>query len=207
MAKITTHTKKSKNMKNRILILLGLALGLSACSSYNYYAVSNKKLTPAYKSFAWLPEGKSKASKVYDNDVATDRIVEATSSALEQRGFTLDQKNPDLLIKYTASVNTSTKEYNEPVYYNPAPRVVPRVGYLRGRAYYYYDYVNPYPVYVGSELRRKKVKEGSLMIDLIDRKTGKVIWRGWAEGEVNNPEQAVNDIPKVIDGIFKKLTL
>lgn len=192
-------------MRTKIFILLALTVGLSACSPYSYYAVSNKKLSSNYKSFAWLPEGKSKASKLYDNEVATDKIIEATSKALTERGLELDNKKPDILIKYTANVNTSTREYNEPVYYNPPARYVPRVGFARGRAFYYYSYVNPYPVYVGSEMRKMRVKEGSVMIDLIDRKTGKVIWRGWAEGEVNNPEKAINDIPKVVDNIFKKL--
>lgn len=43
------------------------------------------------------------------------------------------------------------------------------------------------------------------MIDMIDRKSGRVIWRGWAEGEIGNPEKAINDIPMVVDNIFKKL--
>ena len=43
------------------------------------------------------------------------------------------------------------------------------------------------------------------MIDIIDHKSSKVIWRGWAEGEVNNPEKASNEIPGVIGNIFKKL--
>ncbi|RYY30540.1 MAG: DUF4136 domain-containing protein [Sphingobacteriaceae bacterium] len=50
-----------------------------------------------------------------------------------------------------------------------------------------------------------RVKEGSVMIDLIDRKSGKVIWRGWAEGEIKNSEKAINDIPKVVGNIFKNL--
>ncbi|HTM99765.1 MAG TPA: DUF4136 domain-containing protein [Pedobacter sp.] len=193
-------------MRKQFFILLALAVGLSACSSYNYYAVSNKKINNNYQSFAWLPEGKSKASKVYDNDVATERIMEATTTALTNRGLKLDNKHPDLLIKYTAGVSTKTKEYNEPVYYNPPARYVPRVGFSRGRAFYYYSYINPFPVYVGSELRRVHIKEGSLMIDLIDRKSGKLLWRGWAEGEITSPEKAINDIPKVVDNIFKKLS-
>lgn len=43
------------------------------------------------------------------------------------------------------------------------------------------------------------------MIDLIDRKTSKVIWRGWAEGEVENAEKTINDLPEVVANIFKKL--
>jgi len=193
-------------MRKQFFILLALALGLSACSPYSYYAVSNKKIGTSYHSFAWLPEGKSKASKLYDNDVATDKIVEATSAALQNRGLKLDNKNPDLLIKYTANVNTTTKQYAEAVYYNAPARYVPRLGFSRGRAFYYYAYVNPFPVYVGDEMRKIRVNEGSVMIDLIDRKSGKLIWRGWAEGEVSNPEKAINDIPKVVDNIFKKLS-
>jgi len=192
-------------MKKQMFILLALTVVLSACSSYNYYAVSNKAITQEYKTYAWLPEGKSKASEIYDNDVATDRIIEATSRELDKKGFALDNKKPDILIRYTADVNTETHTYNEPVYYNAPMQVVPRLGYARGRAFYYYSYYRPLPVYVGSEMRKMKLKEGSVMIDLIDRKTSKVIWRGWAEGSVDNPEKAINELPKVVAQIFKKL--
>jgi len=193
-------------MKTQVLSLLSIAVLFSACSSYNYYSVSNKQLDKTkYKTFAWIPEAQSKSTSVYNNDVATDRIVEAATQELKNREFTLDNSNPDLLIRYTAVVNREVKDYNEPVYYNAPPRLLPRVGYYRGRAVYYYSYVNPLPVYVGERERRLRIKEGSIMIDIIDRKTSKVIWRGWAEGEVNNPEAAINDIPEVVQNIFKKL--
>jgi PBP1b-binding outer membrane lipoprotein LpoB len=192
-------------MKKQILMLLGLVAVLSSCSSYNYYAVSNKKLIAAYRTYAWLPESKSKASNIYDNDVAADRIVEAASTELENRGFKLNNKKPDVLIRYTAVVNKETRSYDEPVYYDAPGRYIPRVGLHRGRAFYYYAYRDPFPVYVGNEQRTVNVKQGSIMIDLIDRKTKKVIWRGWAEGELNNPEKAIAQIPKVIENIFKKL--
>ena len=61
------------------------------------------------------------------------------------------------------------------------------------------------PVYKGDRERNITVKAGSLMIDLIDRKTSKVIWRGWTEGEVENAEKTINDLPEVVANIFKKL--
>lgn len=192
-------------MKKQILILCGLLMMvISSCSNYNYYAVSNKKLTE-YRTYAWLPENKSKASNIYDNDVAADKIVESASMELDKRGFKLNNRRPDVLIRYTAVVNKETKSYNEPVYYDAPGRYVPRVGLHRGRAFYYYAYRDPFPVYVGSEQRTVNVKQGSIMIDLIDRKTKKVVWRGWAEGELNNPEKAIAELPKVIENIFKKL--
>jgi len=186
-------------------MMLALVMVLSACSSYNYYSVSNKKLNEHYRTYAWLPESKSKSSSVYDNDIAADRIVQAVSEQLDSRGFKLNNRKPDVLLRYTAVVNKETKSYNEPVYYDPPGRFVPRVGVHRGRAFYYYAYRNPFPVYVGSEQRTMDVKQGSIIIDLIDRKTRKVIWRGWAEGELGNPEKAIAQLPKVIGNIFKKL--
>lgn len=186
-------------------MMLGLVAILSSCSSYNYYSISNKKLNTEYRTYAWLPEGKSKASSIYDNDIAADKIVEAASAELDSRGFKLDNRKPDLLLRYTAVVNKETKYYNEPVYYDAPGRYFPSLGVHRGRAFYYYAYRNPFPVYVGNEQRTVNVKQGSIMIDLIDRKTKKVIWRGWAEGELNNPEKAISQLPKVIGNIFKKL--
>lgn len=193
-------------MKKKAWILLCAVVFLSACSSYRYYAVSNKPLSEGnYKTFAWIPEGTTKTSKIYNNDVAADRIIEATNLEMKNRGLTLENKNPDLLIRYTAGVNKETKSYSEPVYYNEPARLSPRIGYYKGKAFYYYDYYNPMPVYVGDRERNITVKAGSLMIDLIDRKTSKVIWRGWAEGEVENAEKTINDLPEVVANIFKKL--
>lgn len=192
-------------MKKQILILVGLVAILSSCSSYNYYAVSNKSLGAEYQTYAWLPEDKSKASSIYDNDIAADKIVEAASAELNKRGFKLNNRKPDLLVRYTAVVSKEAKSYNEPVYYDAPGRYIPRMGVHRGRAFYYYAYRDPFPVYVGSEQRTVNVKQGSIMIDLIDRKTKKVIWRGWAEGELDNPERAITQLPQVVQNIFKKL--
>lgn len=191
-------------MKTKLILLTITAALFSACSSYNYYSVSNKPLNPQkYKTFAWIPEGKS--SSIYNNDVATDKIVESATDEMTKRGFTLSSENPDLLVRYTATVSKETRDYQEPVYYNQPPRLLPRVTYYRGRARYYYTYVDPMPIYVGDRERQIRVKANSIVIDIIDHKTSKVIWRGWAEGEVDNPEKSINELPSVITNIFKKL--
>jgi hypothetical protein len=190
----------------KILILLGIIVVLASCSTYDYYSISNKPVNSArYQTYAWLPDSRSKASSTYDNDIATSRIVDAAGMELDKRGLKLNNRNPDLLIKYTAVVNKETKTYDEPVYYNAPPRLSPRIGYYRGRAIYYYSYNDPFPVYVGSRARKMQIKAGSIMIDIIERKSSKLIWRGWAEGEINDPQKAINDIPEVVANIFKKL--
>ncbi len=190
----------------KIFFLLSVVLVFTGCSSYDYYSVSNKPVnTSHYSTYAWIPEATSGKKSAYDNDIAADKIVDAASAEMNKRGFKLDNAQPDLLIRYTADVNKENVTYNDPVYYNPPARLMPRVSYYRGRAVYYYSYTNPLPVYVGNRARHMQIKEGSIVIDIVERKTSKLIWRGWAEGEIDNPQKAVEDIPAVVANIFKKL--
>jgi len=116
-------------MKTRILIgLIGITVLLS-CSSYNYYAVSNKPLdNEKYHTFAGISEGKSRNSSIYNNDIATDKIVAAGTQEMTKRGFTIKSEHPELLLRYTAVVRRGTKEIYAPVYYNPPLAFWPRMG-------------------------------------------------------------------------------
>jgi hypothetical protein len=192
-------------MKKLVFLFASATMLLGACSSYNYSSYKSDHADfSKYHTFAWVPSD-AKVNKVYDNDFAEEKIVDATSKELTDRGLQLDTRKPDLLIKYTALVNDKTRTVNDPVYYKRPSYYVPRVTYSGGRRMYYYQYVDPFPVYVGSNLRKEKFEEGNIMIDLIDRKTSKVIWRGVAQGDVSDSEKAVKDIPKVVDKIFGKL--
>ncbi len=195
-------------MKKLMLLFASATMLLGACSPYNYYSYKSEKADfTKYHTFAWLPSKDAKVTGIFDNSIAEERIVEAASEALNERGLQLDNHNPDLLIKYTAVVDDKTRTVSDPVYYRRPSYYVPRVVYSGGRRYFYYQYVNPFPVYVGSEMRKENFEEGNVMIDLIDRETSKVIWRGWGKGEVNDPERAVSDIPKIIEKIFGKLPI
>jgi hypothetical protein len=194
-------------MRKLVFSFMLASVILSACSSYNIYTLDSKKLDISkYQSYAWVPSGESKASNYYGNDIAEDRIVEAINTELNARGLQVNSRKPDLLIKYTAVVDTKSKVINDPVYYQAPVRYLPTRAYYKGRPVYYYQYYRPFPVYAGSEAREITVEEGNIVIDLIDRSTSKVIWRGVAKGEVDNPEKAVKDIPKVVGKIFNRLS-
>jgi hypothetical protein len=191
--------------KIQLLFSAAAILLLGACSSYKYSSYTSERADFSnYHTYAWVPSNDRNTTKAYNNDFAEEKIVDAASQQLNQRGFQLDNSKPDLLIKYTALVNNKTRTTSNPVYYRQQSYYVPRVAYSRGRAVYYYQYVDPFPVYVGSQIRKETFEEGNVMIDVIDRKTSKVIWRGIAKGEVDNPEKAIDDIPKVVEKIFGK---
>jgi hypothetical protein len=194
-------------MRKLVLLLVFTTLILSACSSYKFYSINNGKVDVSrYQTYAWVPSGESKASKYYQNDIAEDKIISAVNAELDARGFKVDNRKPDVLVRYTAVVDNKSRVINDPVYYQAPARYVPRLGYYQGRSFYYYQYYRPFPVYAGSEVRKVEFEEGNIVVDLIDRNSSKVIWRGVAKGEVNNPEKAVNDIPKVVGKLFNRLS-
>ncbi len=179
---------------------------MSACSRYNYYSVGGNQTTLSrYRTFAWLPPVKQTRNAAYNNDVADQLIHQSATSNLEERGLMLKGKNPDLLVRYMVMVDEKERIYDQPMYNYVGGGYFPGGGFYRGGRSYYYAYRNPYPVYVGNDVERVPYKEGTLIIDLIDRKSRKVIWRGYGIGEVSNAAQTTNDIPKVVEGIIKKL--
>ncbi|WP_158825162.1 DUF4136 domain-containing protein [Mucilaginibacter lacusdianchii] len=196
-------------MKKLSFVLIVFLTGLvwSACSRYNYYAVGNNNNLSRYHTFAWLPSVKNKSTSAYNSDITDQRIKEAATENLEQRGLMLKANKPDLLVRYNIMLSDKERVYDQPVYDYVGGGAYPAVGYYRGRRFFYYRYANPYPVYVGQDVERVPYKEGTLMIDLIDRNTHKVIWRGYGIGEVDNPAKAIQDLPKIVEGIIKKLPL
>ena len=177
---------------------------LSGCSGYQYYSIqSGSASLNKYHTFAWLPPFDTLKRDGY-TDIADEKIKEETTMQLEKRGLLLKAGNPDLLVRYSIGVNNKVKLYEEPVYTYVDGFYPGVVRYRHGR-YFYYSYRRPFPVYVGSEIERIPYKEGTLIIDLIDRQSGRVIWRGYGMGEIINPEKAIHDIPEVVEGIINKL--
>ena len=55
---------------------------------------------------------------------------------------------------------------------------------------------------------KEHYKEGTLIIDLVDTRTRRIVWRGFGVGEVHhNPQKSVEELPKVVDGVLAQLQL
>lgn len=215
-------------MKRSIYLgLLFLILsGLSACTSYNYYTAGlNKTNMSGYRTFAWIPAGTAKVNNVVSlNSTADASIKDATTLALQSKGLSLQQKQPDLLVSYTTTVGrgSRTTYYSNYGFYGPYAGWGLGWGgyygwrggfggYYGGWGYgyrpYYYAFGAPFAYSGGiTYADQEHYKEGTLIIDLIDRRTRKVVWRGFGVGEVHSdPKKNVDDLPKVVDGILKQL--
>ncbi|NOW97319.1 DUF4136 domain-containing protein [Mucilaginibacter sp. SG564] len=195
------------------LVLL-LVSALSACSSYNYYtAARNKTDLSSYRTFAWVaPETSNKAGGVVKKEIADERVKDATIFALQNKGLKLQENNPDLLVSYSTITGRGVKTEFYPAYYG---------GFGWGgwggwgwgwgwRSRGFYGYYGGwggwgYPYGYGGTYARVPYKEGTLIIDLIDRNTGRIVWRGFGVGELRNPQRTLDELPKVVDGVLKQL--
>lgn len=206
-------------MKKYIHLMLAVSLvsALSACSSYNYYtAAANKTNLSTYKTFAWAPM-KQDSNKQWRplTEIGNGRLQEAAKVALAEKGLTLDQQNPDLLVGYATVTGKGTKfnYYYTPMYGGYGAFGFGRFGYGYGRfGFGYGGWYSPFgyggfPYYGGGYAQRVPYKEGTVIIDLIDPKTNTIVWRGYGVGELHNPKSTLKEIPKVVDGIIKQLSL
>ncbi len=48
------------------------------------------------------------------------------------------------------------------------------------------------------------VKEGTVTVTIIDAKTNKAVWQGWATNEVKNRNLTAKEIQNVVKSIFRK---
>ena len=132
-----------------------------------------------YNSFNWSAEIDSQKDghPLLDNSLVRKRIKNAIKSEMEGRGYAFTE-NPDLLVKFHLVVEEKTGYTTYP----------------SGYSYWRRDNVRPY-----------NYKEGTLVIDLIDRKQNQLVWQGYTAGIVNEkPEKMEEKIRQAISLIFQE---
>jgi hypothetical protein len=195
-----------------MLVVLFIS-GLSACTSYDYYVAGlNRTNLSRYRTFAWMPPARNHNNNASGNMAADAKIKDAATMALQAKGLTLDQRNPDLIVSYSSVVGKGTRTYYYPEYYGGG--FYPGFGFGLGYGGwggwyrpYYYAYGAPF-MYGGTGVSQENYKEGTLIIDLIDRRSKQIVWRGFGVGEVHrNQQKNIDDLPKVVAGVLDQLSL
>lgn len=113
-----------------------------------------------------------------------DRIVKAIILEMKGKGYVESKDNPDLLINAVtvlqekeATTVSSTNYYGYGGFYRP------------------YGYGYGYPMGNSTSVNTYNYKDGTLMVDILDAKTDKLIWEGTGTSEItskiNDPEKAI----------------
>lgn len=109
-----------------------------------------------YRSYGWGPADKQSTGdpRLDNNEIVQQRIQALVEAELASRGFNRAAGSPDLLVHYHASVEQRI-DLQTSEPYTPCPDCKPFI-----------------------------YEAGTLVVDLVDARTGRLVWRGWAEGSV-----------------------
>jgi hypothetical protein len=199
-------------MKMIIWITTSILIGMLAGCSTTYNVVSSdydRSVDFAkYKTFAWLPDKADTTNTQYNNEIIRNNIRNYFGQCMSDRGYNADLENPDLLMQLV--ITNAKKErvvtsYPSSYYYRP---------YYYGSHYYspypfgyYYNYYASYgygySVYPGySTTQKQEYVNGSITLNLIDRKANRLVWSGTAEGDIYDPSQISRDLHPAVHGIL-----
>ncbi|CAH0993286.1 hypothetical protein SIN8267_03434 [Sinobacterium norvegicum] len=185
-------------MKTIKAILATAALAvITACSSVNI----NTDYTQDYdfsqlKTYSWhSSQSGDKASLEYlGGDIFDQRTRDFAEQSLTQKGMNKVKNSPDFLINYGVLTEDRTDINTYNTYSGYAPNW--RYGY----------YGSGYGMGASNtQTTVRHYKQGTLMIDIIDPSTDKLVWRGTADGRLSknmNPEERRKSLQKVVNKIL-----
>ena len=142
-----------------------------------------------YKTYAWAEHG-----AVAHPLLAAD-IVGAIDQELQARGLQKVASNPDLIIQIYGSVDTDSTMYSNDPIYGATGGIPPFDPSMNG------------PAFIGFYGNTTvTIHKGEMVVDLIDAKAKKLVWRGMATESVNShdPEKLVEQVNGVISKMFKE---
>jgi hypothetical protein len=166
------------------LTLTGLVAG---CASMNVsYHIERSTNFADYVTYDWGPPDNLPVGdpRLDNNPFFNDYLQGAIEKKMAAKGYDLAVTGqPDLLIHYHASVNQKVDVY----------------GVDRS---YGYGYENCEPQYSDYEL-------GTLIVDLVDTRTSKVVWRGWAQdamdGVIDNQQRLEKQVDEGVTKMMMRL--
>jgi len=187
-------------MKNLgILFSAVVLMVIASCSSNRYHTTRVQNLDfEQYKTYGWLPPVDSLSKDYFNNDIAKHNIMTTANQEIEQRGLSYTKENPDVLFRYVAIVNNKSRMVYSS-YHNGYGWGGPWGWY---RPWGYYGFYSPsYPV------GKERIRYGHLILEAVDRSKKTVIWQARGTTEVDNPEKAINGLPKLVQGIMNQYPL
>ena len=197
-------------MKKNHLFLIAVIFCTGSCYTPTANIYQSEKTKGVnfknYKTYAWLHTNDTAYTKLASKQKVESALSVAVVQQLSKRGMVLDTLNPDCLFTYTLVLNKTYEVGQEPPpVYAPQTNAGPLPGQYN--MYYYVPsstaYYNP-SLYQGS-MKVTTFRDGSLVIDMIDRKENKIIWRSSAQGKVNEKDRKgiQPTIDQVVPAMFK----
>lgn len=148
-----------------------------------------------YSSFSFAKPVVDVNDPAFRSELIDDRIKSALKDEFQKRGLVYAQRNGDMVVTY----QTYTKEKT----YNDYGGGYMPYGYWYSPRFFWGPYWGPYWGYPYRNQQSYQYTEGTLIVDINDRKTGDHIWRGMVRGRIT--ESAIQkQVEKAVKAIAKK---
>lgn len=177
----------NEEISMKYLITAAMALVLSACSTLNTGWDYDPGVNfSQYKSYAWV-EKQSEDTSYHLDGLMDQRVRDALDRQLAQKGLQIATKeNADILVNYLTKVDKkiNVDTFNTNYGYNP--------------------YWGPGWGWGGNMQTQTTVREyevGTLIVDLVDAKSGKLIWRGSVADTIRDSDTPQKRIAKVNEAV------
>lgn len=192
---LTTHFRFSG-----FLVLFSL-LVISCGPKVNTSKKTAKNLE-SFTSYAFLPNQDTIQTSNYDNAFVNEVVIDEINVNMQELDYRLDRNQPDLLVYYHLMLDEEVAVNASPVYTNYSYY---RPGYYVGPYYRNYAYNNYFtvPRLAGSAIEQIPYKEGTIVIDIIDRRTNEIVWRGRANDMIT-PTNLEEKLRNYVDAIFEE---
>ena len=170
----------------RLCVGVMLCVAVTGCAAMTVSSHIERNVNFAdYATFDWgppdaLPVGDPRLD---NNDFFRDYVMGAIEKELAAKGFRqVSSGEPDLLLHYHANVSQKLDVYEA------------------DRPYGY--------CYENCDARVVDFEQGTLVVDIVDRRTNKVVWRGWAQDAMTGVIDNQDRLEKQVDeGVTKMMKL
>ncbi|MCW8934757.1 MAG: DUF4136 domain-containing protein [Gammaproteobacteria bacterium] len=187
-----------RNISFRNILLASVTfIILNGCSSLSVNYDFNEQVDfTKYKTFDWLPFPKNMKA----DELNRARFVTAVENNLAAKGISQNTSNPDFVIATHFGKENKIDITNWGYTYAP-------IGYYHGYGYRHpgnFGYAGSYASTGGVSVY--EYEQGTLILDVVDAKTKKLIWRATAKAIISpasTPEKQTEKIRNAVHKILK----
>jgi hypothetical protein len=180
---------------------LAALYSMCSCTDHIYSNLAKGVNFKQYKTYALIPDADTTHNGNRINDEIIRRgLTQDVSDEMTLRGFKLDTAHPDLLVLVHAVITRKDDTVRVPIY-SSYPYYYTGV-YIGPWYPWYYSGYYTIPDVVGYNMQKVTYVDGSIVIDVIERSSRKLIWRGWTEENEFDPGMLTNQIRHKITRIF-----
>lgn len=179
---MTHFGQAARRAGGRILSITGLALLLAGCVGYSVSTdYQSGTRFGGYESYAWVDSAPADDAErpAWDSEILGQRVENAVDEVMTARGWRREPASQaDLHISYATR---NEKELSGSSV---------GIGYGTGN------------VFIGQSLGLHTYERGTLIIDIRERESGRLLWRGWTSTTVGSAPLHPQEVKEMVQAIL-----